>query len=285
MHASQEYEVLTYEEAVERYISERTDPTWQPLRLGFGSIDHEIRGLAHGQIMGICARTAVGKTWLLATIEHNLGGMEQVGQLALSLEMPASEWVERAIAIEDGISPFEVERRVRRKEVTEASPAFCARRRNSLLCEQAVRLEHLPQVLALARDCVRVPLRVVLIDYLGLLGTQGADAYERMSRVARGLKRIVKDEKISVIVAMQLSRSGGDGTQEVSREQIRDSGVIEESCDFILGCWRHKDPDSQTGELDNRLSVAILKNRRGREGRVVNLEFQQESRRVFEPVI
>jgi len=67
---------------------------------------------------------------------------------------------------------------------------------------------------------------------------KGKDAYERASRLALGLKALAKSERIAIVAAMQLSRAGGDGSEPVSRSMLRDSGVLEESVDALLGIWR-----------------------------------------------
>src|SRR5439155_662467 len=63
--------VKTFEELLADYERERSDPAWQPVHLGFGAIDAEIRGISPGQVLGVAARTAVGKTWLVESIAHN----------------------------------------------------------------------------------------------------------------------------------------------------------------------------------------------------------------------
>jgi replicative DNA helicase len=131
-----------------------------------------------------------------------------------------------------------------------------------------------------------VPLRVLLADYFGLLNLSGGDAYERASRAAIGLKQLAKQEKLAIIVASQLSRAGGNGSEPVALEMLRDSGVVEESADFILGAWRPEkqrdiSPEDYFAAKDV-LRVAILKNRKGGEGRDVDLKFQTDSRRLYE---
>ena len=148
-------------------------------------------------------------------------------------------------------------------------------------------MAELPKALQAARERLPVPLRVLLVDYAGLVSTNGQNAYERASRLALGLKALAKSERIAIIAAMQLSRAGGDGSEPVSRSMLRDSGVLEESVDALLGIWR---PGKATGldpaekaNLENVLRVSVLKNRRGKDGATVDLMFNGESRRVYEP--
>ena len=99
----------SYEELFTELAQERGNPGYQPVQLGFGSIDADLRGISPGQVCGIAARTAVGKTFLLETIGDNFAARDDAGCLALSLEMPGLEWAERALAIYADVAPEEVE--------------------------------------------------------------------------------------------------------------------------------------------------------------------------------
>ena len=93
---------------------------------------------------------------------------------------------------------------------------------------------------------------------------------------------------MAIVVAMQVSRAGGgDGSTPVTLSSLRDSGVLEESVDFLIGAWRPgKDPGLEPSDaisLRDVMRVALLKNRKGEGGRVVDLRFRPESRRLYEP--
>src|SRR5207249_696350 len=90
---------------------------------------------------------------------------------------------------------------------------FLDRHRDAVVADDPLRFADLPEVLADARDRLGLPVRLVLIDYLGLIGISGRDAYDRASSLGKGLKEFAKAEHVSVVVAMQLSRAGGDGSE------------------------------------------------------------------------
>jgi replicative DNA helicase len=272
-----------YEDLIREYQQRRSDPAGTVVRLGFGSLDADMRGISPGQVCGFAARTSVGKTWALNTVEHNC--MAAYGVLSLSLEMPGLEWAERALAIYADVPPEQVEIWAReRRLVAEAAP-FVAASRNVVLCEDAVHIQNLEGLIAAARR--RVPaLRVVMIDYLGLLSANGRDTYERASTIGKTLKDVAKRADVAVVVAMQLSRAGGDGSIPVTLDMLRDSGVIEESMDFVIGCWRpgrntDADPAEQLA-LQDVMRCQLLKNRKGPENRIVDLVFRDRSRRLYE---
>jgi len=245
------------------------------IRVGWGSVDHDLRGVSDGQVLGIAARTAVGKSWALATIAHNVSAAN-AGGLICSLEMPGPEWFERQWAIFENLPPEEIEKLARMDDVGPPT-RFLQRMQYTLLCEKPLQLDDIPYVIQEARQRLDQPLRCVYVDYLGLLSAPGKDPYERTSVVGKGLKELAKQEHVAVIVAMQLSRKGGDGTQPVTLEMMRDSGVIEEAMDFLLGLWRPS--------LDSKdMLVRVLKNRKGASGRQVKLTFKTPSMQVLEVV-
>jgi len=258
-----------------RRLEEERAGDRDPVRLGYGGLDANLRGISDGQVLGIAARTNVGKTWMLSSIVDNIA-VADFGQLILSLEMPGLEWAERQWAINDGVSTSEIENRV--KTGPQATEAFDRRYRHTAVCDRPLRLDELPHICAETRALLTVPLRVLFIDYLGLLLAQGKDAYERTSTIGRGLKQLAKEEQVAIIVAMQLNRAAGDGSGEVTLEMMRDSGVIEESMDFLLGCWR---PNfNNTGP--DVMRVKVLKNRKGKGGGRIDLTFHQPSMKVIE---
>jgi replicative DNA helicase len=279
--------VRSYDELLKQYAAERSGPELAPVRLGFGSLDADIRGVSAGQVCGIAARTAVGKTWALNAIAHSFSARADAGHLTLSLEMPGAEWAERQLAIHADVAPELVEEHARRGQLGTLAGDFLERMQNALVVDDPLRLDDLPEVFTEARERLTVPLRLVSIDYLGLLNTDGRDAYERASALGRGLKQLAKREAVAVVVAMQLSRAGGDGSEPVTMAMLRDSGVLEESLDFLLGCWRPgkaKDlAPPEALELRDVMRVAILKNRKGEDGRTVDLRFRADSRRLYEP--
>ena len=101
--------VRTFAEVLGSYERERRSPEREPIRLGWPSIDAELRGVAPGQVLGIAGRTATGKTWVLASLAANLAGRPGVGVLIASLEQTAEEWTERQAGIFAHVSPAEVE--------------------------------------------------------------------------------------------------------------------------------------------------------------------------------
>jgi len=282
--------IRTFGDVLDDYEAERKNPDLAPIRLGLADLDADMRGISAGQVCLIAARTAVGKSFLLASVLDNFArSRPKDGALALSLEMPATEWAERALAIYENVSPETVEEWAQAGTIRERSQAFRQRTQNVLVCESGLRLAQVPTAIDQAREKLReaVPLRLVGIDYLGLVQGSGNSDYERSSGIARGLKQIAKAKRVALLVAVQLSRAAGDGSEAVGLQMIRDSGAIEESADFVIGCWRPGNakglPYEEQSDLENTIRAKLLKNRKGPGGREIDLAFLAESRKVYAP--
>jgi replicative DNA helicase len=286
------FEFVNYGEALAAYVKEQTDPDRKPISLGWPSVDDRIRRLSTGQVLAFAGRTFTGKTWALLSIVHNFAPRKDSGCLLVSLEMPVGEVAERQFAIHAGVSPEQVEEWARGGHIIQRARAFAERYENVLLFGGAMTLRDLPEAIRQAKERLarrNRTLRLILIDYLSLLQAQGRDVYERASAVGAGLKPIALSENVAIVAATQLSRAGGDGSEPVTASMLRDSGVIEESVDVILGAWQPGRKASLTPAerlaLQDVLRVAVLKARRmGSGGRdVVDLRFARDSRLVYEP--
>jgi hypothetical protein len=111
---------------------------------------------------------------------------------------------------------------------------------------------------------------LVVVDYLGLMAWEGHDsarAYERASMRALQVKAFAKRRRVILLAACQVGRAGGGaGASRPSIDDLRDSGVIEETADRVLMFWRDSDDDQG-------LVVEVQKNRRGYLGHQQRLVF------------
>jgi hypothetical protein len=115
---------------------------------------------------------------------------------------------------------------------------------------------------------------VVFLDYMGYFarGFRG-EAYERTSEAIMVLKGLCKELLVTTITPHQVSRRGNDG-EEFGLESARDSGVVEETADFVLTMWM---PDNTLGRADEEKSgivkLRIAKSRHGGKGQLLEYQF------------
>src|SRR5262249_6548642 len=112
------------------------------------------------------------------------------------------------------------------------------------------------------------PLRLVVVDHVGMIGSaRRATPYEQVSEIARELKRIAKRHNVALLSLCQVGRGGESGGEPVMLRSARDSGVIEEAADYLIGLWRPELKEGLTREQREEkrgdLMACVLKNRSG----------------------
>ena len=256
-----------YQEHVD-HIDERS------IRLGLSRFDELTGGIAFGEVVTIIARTGVGKSALAQNfIDHVLRSYPSLGVVFFSVEMPRLQAYERQLQIYAGVQremPSWAYRNSDKGKVRAGE--FLQKFGNRLLIVDDTRLD-LAAMKRFVRGAVAAkrirPVGFVVIDYLGLLdrGDRRANLTERVSVLAREIKQAAKELETVILLIAQTSRSAGDGSEEVTVLDARDSGAIEDSADFLLGCWRPELKKGITPEEYGRhrgeFYFLILKNRRG----------------------
>jgi replicative DNA helicase len=118
--------------------------------------------------------------------------------------------------------------------------------------KDALTIDQIEKYLTLAREQNNISL--LLIDYLGYIrDTESGSAYDKVSRIAKGIKGLAKRANTRIVLLCQTSRAGEDGTVPVMLHHLRDSGAIEESADNVLGLWHAQE--------EGRLHAELLKAR------------------------
>jgi KaiC/GvpD/RAD55 family RecA-like ATPase len=279
---------LRVSDLADAYMLRATRPDAR-LRLGYGALDEVLRGVAAGEVMTILGRAGVGKTAFGLNLIDRMTAEHQSPTLMLSLEQPGVELFERMVSIAEALPGEDVERRVRSEDPTVLDPIIRAVKRWShvVVVERPCSIDQVDRMVgeATASALWRAPLRLVVVDYLGLVSaTRPGKPYEMASQVAREMKTIAKRHRVAVLLLAQITREGGSGGEPVSMTMARESGVIEEAADYILGIWRPELRDTQTKDERERVrgefKVKVLKNRHGRSGRVATLRFERAALRI-----
>lgn len=275
-HTAEEFAALVAEAgsggllvSVREAMAEFADVQGQPgLKFGFELMDLMLEpGLQGSQIMILLAKTGTGKTvWLLNTMHRmrRVPGQENMKILFVSLEQTRGEWWDRA-------------RRIHRFYSLQSSEEEAARWwENNLLLVDTNRVNEvqLRQILDdFAYQMGQMP-DLICLDYLGYWARSfKGEAYERTSSAAMALKAIAKDYRVPIIVPHQVSRVGRDG-EEFGADAARDSGVIEETGDFVITIWSPDNALSRAEEeKTGQLHMRIAKSRHGGRGVLLSMQF------------
>lgn len=236
------------------------------VQFGIEMLDRAIfPGLMPAQVCVIIAKTGVGKTLtLLNTFERIRRSQPEVDILFVSLEQTRGEWFDRARKIHSFYN----------LECNDSDVMDYYRDNLTLIDKNRVTEEELIQCIEQYEMEKGKKPGIIAVDYLGYWARSfKGEAYERTSAAIMALKAVAKDTRIPIIAPHQVSRMAETG-EEPSLNSLRDSGVVEETADFVFALWtpdqrRNTNKEDRQGEIYWK----ILKSRHGGVGTKVSLQF------------
>ena len=250
------------------------------IRTKFRDLDKITSGLQKGDLIILAARPAMGKTAFALNIAHNVAYQAEEPVAIFSLEMPASQLVQRIICSMGGIEGSTM----RTGEIlrTNANKYYAAAERDSkcnLYIDDGVKIN---EIVAKCRKLKQEHgLRLIVIDYLQLITGSSNNRESRqqeVSDISRQLKMLARELDVPVIALSQLSRSVEQRpNKRPMMSDLRESGAIEQDADIVTFIYREGYYKASEGkeEEDNGLTeIIIAKHRNGATGEV-NLAFEK----------
>jgi hypothetical protein len=254
---------------------ERAKTASPGIKLGWPTLDSVIKpGLLPGHLAIPLAKTGAGKSVFLSNVVHNTRSHRV---LFISLELTA-------------IQVFEMLRRIHFFWNPDAPAGQMLADYGALriVDENRLRESDLAAIVAEYTEDVGDPPELLLIDYLGYFarGVSGSTPYEKASNAVMALKAEAKQAGAAIISPGQVNRSAKDGAP-IESDDARDSGVIEETGDFVMSLYR---PDLAVGSLDgvgpdhsgSGLNLTLLKSRHGGRGRTFTFAMSHLSLAIVE---
>ncbi|MCU6666117.1 DnaB-like helicase C-terminal domain-containing protein [Silvania hatchlandensis] len=263
-------------DVMEDWIDElemRFDPKQRSrgLSTGIPSLDAllEPKGLVRGSLLVIGARPKMGKTTLYSQLAINCAMNEELPAILFSLEMPDKQIFERMIGQVSGVNTDIFYRgadsdtefamaNARAMQMVESGNFF-------IDDTPGVSLSH---IIAEARRIKREKGKVgmVLVDYLTLMAAEKADRNDlAYGLITKGLKNLAKELDCVVVLLTQLNR---DLEKRVNKRPLpsdsRDTGQIEQDCDYWIGIYREGAYDENANQSDTELLLRL--NRHGQSG-------------------
>ncbi|CAG9932212.1 replicative DNA helicase [Candidatus Nitrotoga arctica] len=239
------------------------------LLTGVEDFDAVTGGLEPGQLVILAARPSVGKTAIALNVANHVA--EHGGTVAFfSLEMQRRELTQRLIALRSGVSVTAM--RTGQLEGSQwsrisACHASTDGHRLLLIDRPAIGV---PYVRAAARKIKRQHgLKLVVVDYLGLMRGEGQNRTQEIGSLSRGLKALAKELNVPIIALAQLNRA--TETRQDKRPQLsdlRDSGEIEQDADIVAMLHR-EDLSNPTQAWIGLAELIVRKNRNGPLGDVL----------------
>ncbi|MBZ9583439.1 DnaB-like helicase C-terminal domain-containing protein [Klebsiella quasivariicola] len=254
-------------------VEKRFDPNQRSrgISTGIKSLDEmlEPKGLVRGSLFVIGARPKMGKTTLYSQLAINCALIEKLPSIMFSLEMPDKQILERMIGQSSGINTDIFYRGSGRDEEFAIANARLA----EMVESQNLYIDDTPgaslsHIIAEARRIKRERGKVgmVLVDYLTLMTAEKADRNDlAYGLITKGLKNLAKELDCVVVLLTQLNR---DLEKRVNKRPLpsdsRDTGQIEQDCDYWLGIYREGAYDENYPQGDTELLLRL--NRHGSGG-------------------
>lgn len=251
---------------------------------GFVDIDAITTGIYPQDYIIIGSRPSVGKTQLLLEVAYNLSNQSKTG-LFVSLEMSLRAIQEREIAMECGISIYEM----RRREISEDKwgqivdlAGAVSERPLYYLTQDRTSAEVAAEARRLKGN---VGLDFLVIDYIQLLRdcrgalSSNVTTHHLISNASKTLKAIAKELDIVVIVASQLNRELEYRVEKRPRlADLKESGSLEEDADVVFMLYRDELYDSDTKDK-GIMELKMAKNRQLGQAKAIKLQWVKSQHR------
>lgn len=232
----------------------------QAINFGFPTIDSAFGGFRYGELVCFMARTGVGKTFWVLNVINSLTVRLQENIAFFSLEMNRTSVLERLCQIRCSLI------------LTEAKEKMMSDKSlRSNLIREFKRLKIYTKNYSTSEIESKIKStasKIIFIDHLDLIRDESkkSDRYEKTSDRITEIKKIAKRQDVLIVILSQTPRTAGEGEIPIKLTMARDSGVIEEACDFIFGAWRPElgcKPGQVPEEEKNKLYLKLIKNKRG----------------------
>lgn len=275
-------------EDIQRRYDQTEDVTG--LSTGYSMLDKMTTGLHPDELIIIAARPAVGKTAFALNIAQNVAVRSHKTVIIFSLEMAATQLVQRMLCAEGTIESYHL----RTGELTtdewnnKLPLAFERLSKSSIYIDDTGGIT-MPEIRAKCRKVSQETndLGLIVIDYLQLIessnGSRKENRQQEVSEISRQLKKLAKELSVPVIALSQLSRSVEQRQDKRPvLSDIRESGSIEQDADIVAFLYRDDYYDREDSENNDNAEifkdqnnnqadvteVIIEKNRSGSRGTV-----------------
>lgn len=246
------------------------------LSSGFARLDDMTSGLQDGSLIVIAGRPAMGKTSFAMNIAQHVAHCGFTVAV-FSLEMPATQLVQRVISSEAGVAGYRVQRGLLDsddwQQIVEMGDRMS---KMKILIDDTSAIS----VVEITAKCRRMKsnkkhgLDLVIVDYLQLMGDKSIQSREQqISTISRSLKAMAKDLSVPVIALSQLNRAlENRANKRPALSDLRESGAIEQDADQVMFIYRDEVYDSASKDK-GVAEIIIAKNRSGETG-VIKLGFR-----------
>lgn len=238
---------------------------------GYPDLDRMTSGFQKSDLIIVAARPSVGKTAFALNIAQNVAARSGESVAIFSLEMSATQLVQRMLCAESNIDSHKFRTGMLEDEDWEKLTMAIG-----TLAEAPIFIDDSAgtTIYDIRGKCRRLKaergIGLVLIDYLQLINTPRGreNRQQEISEISRALKSLARELDCPVIALSQLSRSVEQRQDKRPLlSDLRESGSIEQDADIVAFLYRedYYDPDT---DKQNIIEIIIGKQRNGPIGKV-----------------
>ncbi len=231
---------------------------------GFSRLDSLTSGFQNSELIIIGARPSMGKTAMALSMMENIAVNQKIPCGFFSLEMSYEQIGQRLLSQTARVPGHKIRNGMITMKDLQAIYDAAGRVYDAPLYIVDTPNMQLLDLRAMARRMVQLKgVKILFIDYIGLISTQnaGAPVYEQISEISKSLKSLARELNIPVVVLCQVARDA-EGT-EPNLAQLRGSGSIEQDADVVMFIHRDRKKNEE-GDVepvqDAKLIVAKQRN-------------------------
>lgn len=263
------------------------------LKTGYSELDKVINsglGTPTGWVIVYLARSSVGKTAFALNMINHCIEIHKVGATLFSFEQQGSDLYPKLVSIHEEVTQKKVIFDSANFGVDKYHEKMKNYQNNLLVWDYSkLKINEIEDLIRIAdqRYFEDNPSKLILVDYLGYIKTEGKSRYEELASLTAEIKQVAKRTKKVFVILAQVGRGEkNDGSKPVQFSDARDSGTIEENADILLGAYR---PDLEQ-KLESRelitvmddYHIQVLKNRNGPTGKDATLRFDKPKQIIRE---
>ena len=247
------------------------------LSSGYRALDLMTAGLHEDELIILAARPGVGKTAFALNVAQNIGTASDENIAIFSLEMGATQLVNRMLCAEGTINANNLRTGQLSEEEFEKLFVAMGSLSNANIFIDDTQGIRVSEIRAKARRLMQEEggIGLIIIDYLQLIEGSGQESRQQeVSAISRQLKKLAMELSVPVIAISQLSRSVEQRQDKRPiLSDLRESGSLEQDADIVAFLYREdyyrdEEGDEEDADEDNVVEVLIEKNRSGARGTV-----------------
>jgi len=215
----------------------------------------------------IAARPSVGKSAFALNLMEDLS--INYNCLYFNMEMTEKEIYERLVAIQSGIDMGYF------SNIQTEHQRNCIKNSISNIIKRKIKIVNGSKSIETIRKIILSEQRhghtIVFIDYVGYVnGSRKQNDREKIGEIVRQLQLLTKDYNITIFCLAQINR---DGVEEPTKENLKDSGELEQSGHAII--LLHNISKDPLNDLNPKMKIIVAKNRSGRTGYLIMNYFKK----------